>query len=47
MRSLLILELGIDPSKFRSVLNYDGMPITADRIVDGILHDHPQPTTAS
>lgn len=32
-RSLLILELGIDQSKMASILNYDGMPITADSIL--------------
>ncbi|HRO43608.1 MAG TPA: 2-oxoacid:acceptor oxidoreductase subunit alpha [Flavipsychrobacter sp.] len=33
MKSLLMIELGIDPKKLISVLNYDGMPITADNIV--------------
>lgn len=31
-RSLIMIELGIDASKLISVLNYDGMPITADNI---------------
>ena len=31
-RSLMTIELGTDPSKLISVLNYDGMPITADNI---------------
>ena len=31
-RSLMLIELGADPSKLISVLNYDGMPITADNI---------------
>ena len=31
-RSLLINELEIDPAKLVPILNYDGMPITADRI---------------
>ncbi|HTH38226.1 MAG TPA: 2-oxoacid:acceptor oxidoreductase subunit alpha [Pyrinomonadaceae bacterium] len=31
-RSLMMIELGIDPAKLVSVLNYDGMPITADNI---------------
>ncbi len=31
-RSLMMIELGIDASKLISVLNYDGMPITADNI---------------
>ena len=32
-RSLLMIELGADAAKLVSVLNYDGMPITADNIV--------------
>ena len=32
MKSLLLIELGADPQKMISVLNYDGMPITADNI---------------
>jgi len=31
-RSLMLIELGVDASKLISVLNYDGMPITADNI---------------
>ncbi len=31
-KSLMMIELGIDPAKLISVLNYDGMPITADNI---------------
>lgn len=31
-RSLMMIELGIDPAKLVSVLNYDGTPITADNI---------------
>jgi 2-oxoglutarate ferredoxin oxidoreductase subunit alpha len=36
MKSLLTIELGIDPAKLVSVLNYDGMPITADHVVKEI-----------
>lgn len=36
MRSLLINELEINPKKLVRVLNYDGMPITADKIVKEI-----------
>lgn len=36
MRSLLINELNIDPSKLIPVLNYDGLPITAAFIYDKI-----------
>lgn len=38
-RSLLILELGIDPNKVKSILNYDGMPITADSILDQLKRE--------
>jgi 2-oxoglutarate/2-oxoacid ferredoxin oxidoreductase subunit alpha len=33
-RSLLVNELGISPVRLLSVLHYDGMPITADTIVE-------------
>ncbi|MGZ4055022.1 MAG: 2-oxoacid:acceptor oxidoreductase subunit alpha [Bacteroidia bacterium] len=36
MKSLLMIELGINPEKLISVLNYDGMPITADNIIKQI-----------
>ncbi|MBS3913571.1 MAG: 2-oxoacid:acceptor oxidoreductase subunit alpha [Bacteroidetes bacterium] len=36
MRSLLMIELGISPEKLISVLNYNGMPITAADIVSKI-----------
>ncbi|MFI5151320.1 MAG: 2-oxoacid:acceptor oxidoreductase subunit alpha [Bacteroidia bacterium] len=36
LRSLLMIELGIDPKKLISVLNYDGTPITADHILKQI-----------
>ena len=38
MKSLLTIELGINPSKLISVLNYDGTPITADMILKGITN---------
>lgn len=41
MRSLLMIELGIDPKKMISVLNYDGFPITAAIITQQILKNHP------
>ena len=37
MRSLLMIELDIDPTKLIPVLNYDGMPITADNIIQQII----------
>ena len=36
MKSLLVNELQVDPNKFVSVLNIDGMPITAQFITDEI-----------
>lgn len=38
MRSLLINELDVDPKTLVSVLNFDGMPITANNISTQILH---------
>ena len=32
-KSLMTIELGADPAKLVSVLNYDGMPITAENII--------------
>jgi 2-oxoglutarate ferredoxin oxidoreductase subunit alpha len=36
-RTILITELNIDPSKLKSVLNYDGFPITAQFISEKIM----------
>jgi 2-oxoglutarate ferredoxin oxidoreductase subunit alpha len=36
MRTLLINELEIAPNRLHPVLNYDGMPITADSILEQI-----------
>lgn len=36
MRSLLMIELGISPDKLVPVLNYNGMPITADNILNQV-----------
>ncbi len=36
MRSLLMIELNANPNKLIAVLNYDGMPITADNILKQI-----------
>jgi 2-oxoglutarate/2-oxoacid ferredoxin oxidoreductase subunit alpha len=38
MRSMLMLELETNPAKLIPVLNYDGMPITADAITNQIQH---------
>ena len=36
MKTLLVNEFGIDPARLRSVLHYDGTPITARFIVDAL-----------
>ncbi len=36
MRSLMMIELGVSPGKLIPILNYDGMPITADTVVKKI-----------
>ncbi len=36
LRSLLLLELGVDPTLLKSVLSYGGFPINSDFVVDGI-----------
>ncbi|MXV14109.1 2-oxoacid:acceptor oxidoreductase subunit alpha [Hufsiella ginkgonis] len=38
MRTLLINELNASPSKLVPVLNYDGMPITANFVIQGIFN---------
>ncbi|HEX8566023.1 MAG TPA: 2-oxoacid:acceptor oxidoreductase subunit alpha [Pyrinomonadaceae bacterium] len=35
-KSLMMIELGVNPAKLVSVLNYDGTPITADNILQQI-----------
>lgn len=41
MRSLLINELDLNPKKLIKVLNYDGQPITADKIRNEIISQFP------
>jgi 2-oxoglutarate ferredoxin oxidoreductase subunit alpha len=41
-RSLLINELEVNPKKLIKILNYDGMPITADTIKSQIIEKYPQ-----
>jgi 2-oxoglutarate ferredoxin oxidoreductase subunit alpha len=38
LKSLMMIEMGTDPNKLVSVLNYNGMPITADNIITQILN---------
>lgn len=40
-RSLLVNELEVHPKKLISILNYDGTPITADTIMQQIMHHLP------
>jgi len=37
LRALLTLETAVDKAKLRSLLHYNGLPISADFIVDGVL----------
>ncbi len=49
LRSLLINELEIQPSKLIKVLNYDGLPITAQQIevhILKLLDQQPQPSSS-
>jgi 2-oxoglutarate ferredoxin oxidoreductase subunit alpha len=39
LRSLMMIELGTDAKKLISVLNYNGMPITADNITAQVLNN--------
>jgi 2-oxoglutarate ferredoxin oxidoreductase subunit alpha len=39
LRSLLMLETRVDPNKLVSVLHYDGLPILARTVVDGVNQD--------
>ncbi len=41
-KSLLMIELNINPEKLISVLNYDGTPITADNILQQIKENLPE-----
>ena len=37
LRALLTLETAVDKAKLRSLLHYNGLPVSADFIVDGVL----------
>lgn len=43
MRTLLISEMDIQPSKLKKILNFNGKPITADFIYASVLQLMPQP----
>jgi 2-oxoglutarate ferredoxin oxidoreductase subunit alpha len=36
LKSLLVNECGVDPRRLRSVLIYDGLPVSADAVADGV-----------
>ena len=42
LRSLIALETGIARDRMVSVLDYGGLPLTADRVVAGIVGDRPK-----
>ncbi|MGH8311280.1 MAG: 2-oxoacid:acceptor oxidoreductase subunit alpha, partial [Steroidobacteraceae bacterium] len=37
LRSLLTLETGVEKAKLRSLLHYDGLPISSQFIIEGVL----------
>jgi 2-oxoglutarate ferredoxin oxidoreductase subunit alpha len=37
LRSLLIMETGVEKTRLRSILHYNGMPIPAKYVVDGVM----------
>ena len=39
MRSLMLIEIGADPKNLISILNFDGMPITADHILKHVTRN--------
>ncbi|MFM7329426.1 MAG: 2-oxoacid:acceptor oxidoreductase subunit alpha [Bacteroidota bacterium] len=47
MRTLLVNELELSPVRLHPVLSYDGMPITADAILDGIRRSMKNATTVT
>ena len=36
LRALLTMETGVEKKKLRSILHYNGLPMTAATIVDGV-----------
>jgi 2-oxoglutarate ferredoxin oxidoreductase subunit alpha len=41
LRSLLAIETGLSRDRMMSILDYGGLPLTADIVVNGVLGDHP------
>src|SRR6185503_12577980 len=46
LRTLIAIETGIARDRMTSVLDYGGLPLTADRVVDGVLPRVDAPTSA-
>jgi 2-oxoglutarate ferredoxin oxidoreductase subunit alpha len=44
LRSLLAIETGVARDRLMSILDYGGLPLTADRVVRGVGSSHPSPT---
>jgi 2-oxoglutarate ferredoxin oxidoreductase subunit alpha len=40
LRSLIAIETGIARDRMRSILDYGGLPLTADRVVNGVRGHH-------
>jgi len=47
LRSLLAIETGIARDRMTSILDYGGLPLTADRVVRGVVGDEADVTTPS
>jgi len=48
LRALLTLETGVEKSRLRSILHYNGLPLTAAHVVDGVLAEiEPQQRAAA
>jgi 2-oxoglutarate ferredoxin oxidoreductase subunit alpha len=46
LRSLLTLETGVAKNRMRSILHYNGLPLAASYVVDGVMaavQDHSRP----
>jgi 2-oxoglutarate ferredoxin oxidoreductase subunit alpha len=41
LRSLLALETGLARDRMQSLLDYGGLPLTAERVIAGVLHEEP------
>jgi len=48
LRALLILETAVEKTRLRSILHYNGLPITAGAVIDGVLAEiEPQQRAAA